>query len=88
MFKYTALFLALFAPLTAYAADDEDLRDIREQIHQLKESYEQRIQQLEQRLQRWINRRRTGHCRRRQLPNVSTTRHDVAGSPPFGFGPV
>ena len=51
MFKYTALFLALFAPLTAYAADDEDLRDIREQIHQLKESYEQRIQQLEQRLQ-------------------------------------
>jgi hypothetical protein len=51
MFKYTALCVALFAPLSAYAATDDDLRAIREQIQQLKESYEQRITQLEQRLQ-------------------------------------
>ena len=51
MFKTTALCLALFAPLSAYAATDEDLRAIREQIQQLKENYEQRIQQLELRLQ-------------------------------------
>ena len=57
MFKYTALCVALFAPLSAYASTDtplsskEDLQTIRVQIQQLKESYEQRIQQLEQRLQ-------------------------------------
>jgi len=51
MFKYTALCVALFAPLSAHAATDEDLRAIREQIQQLKQSYEQRIAQLEQRLQ-------------------------------------
>lgn len=55
MFKYTALCVALFAPLSAYAANDaqtnEDLRAIREQIQQLKDSYELRITQLEQRLQ-------------------------------------
>lgn len=51
MFKYTALCVALFAPLSACAATDEDLRAIREQIQQLKQSYEQRITQLEQRLQ-------------------------------------
>ena len=51
MFKYTVLCVALFAPLSAYAAADEDLRAIREQIQQLKENYEQRIMQLEQRLQ-------------------------------------
>jgi hypothetical protein len=51
MFKYTALCVALFAPLSAYAASDDDLRAIREQIQQLKENYEQRINQLEQRLQ-------------------------------------
>jgi hypothetical protein len=58
MFKYTALCVALLAPVSAYAATDAsstnnnaDLRAIREQIQQLKESYEQRIQQLEQRLQ-------------------------------------
>ena len=51
MFKYTVLCVALLAPLSAYAANDEDLRAIREQVRQLKESYEQRISQLEQRLQ-------------------------------------
>ena len=51
MFKYTALCVALFAPLSTYAASDEDLRAIRAQIQQLKENYEQRITQLEQRLQ-------------------------------------
>ena len=51
MFKYTALCVALLAPLSAHAATDEDLRAIREQIQQLKQSYEQRIAQLEQRLQ-------------------------------------
>ena len=51
MFKYTALCVALLAPLSAYAANDDDLRAIREQIRQLKENYEQRISQLEQRLQ-------------------------------------
>lgn len=51
MFKYTALCVALFAPLSAHAANDEDLRAIRDEIRQLKDSYEQRIAQLEQRLQ-------------------------------------
>ncbi len=51
MFKYTALCVALFTPLSAYAANDDDLRAIREQIQQLKQNYEQRITQLEQRLQ-------------------------------------
>jgi len=51
MFKYTVLCVALFAPLSAHAVTDEDLRVIREQIQQLKQSYEQRITQLEQRLQ-------------------------------------
>ncbi len=51
MFKYTALCVALFAPLCAHAANDEDLRAIRDEIQQLKDSYEQRIAQLEQRLQ-------------------------------------
>lgn len=51
MFKYTALCVALFAPLCAHAANDEDLRAIRDEIRQLKDSYEQRIAQLEQRLQ-------------------------------------
>jgi hypothetical protein len=50
MFKYTALCVALFAPLFAYGATDDDLRTIREQIQQLKVSDEQRISQLEQRL--------------------------------------
>jgi len=57
MFKYTALCVALLAPLSVHAANNdqatsnEDLRAIREQIRQLKDSYEQRITQLEQRLQ-------------------------------------
>ena len=51
MFKYTALCVALFAPLSVHAATDEDLRAIREQIQQLKQSYEQRITRLEQSLQ-------------------------------------
>ncbi|KAF0202075.1 MAG: hypothetical protein FD173_2040 [Gallionellaceae bacterium] len=51
MFKYSALFVALFAPFAAHAATDEDLRAIRAQIEQLKSNYEQRIQLLEQRLQ-------------------------------------
>lgn len=51
MFKYTALCVALFAPLCTHAANDEDLRAIRDEIRQLKDSYEQRIAQLEQRLQ-------------------------------------
>ena len=50
MFKHSALFVALFAPLAAHAATDEDLRAIRAQIEQLRSDYEQRIAQLEQRL--------------------------------------
>lgn len=49
--KQAMLSVALSLPLNVYAASDEDLRDIREQIKQLKEIYEQRITQLEQRLQ-------------------------------------
>jgi hypothetical protein len=49
--KQAMLCVALSMPLNVYAASDEDLRDIREQIKQLKESYERRITQLEQRLQ-------------------------------------
>ncbi len=51
MFKTTALCVALLAPISAYAATDDDLHAIREEIRQMKQSYEQRIQQLEQRLQ-------------------------------------
>jgi hypothetical protein len=43
MFKYTALCAALFAPLSAHATNDDDLRAMREQIQQM----EQRLQQAE-----------------------------------------
>lgn len=43
--------LALVAPLSAQAADNAELAQIREQIRQMKESYEARIQSLEKRLQ-------------------------------------
>lgn len=43
--------LALIAPLSAQAADNAELAQIREQIKQMKESYEARIQSLEKRLQ-------------------------------------
>ena len=43
--------LALAAPLSAQAADNAELAQIREQIKQMKESYEARIQSLEKRLQ-------------------------------------
>ncbi len=43
--------LALAAPLSAQAADNAELAQIREQIKQMKESYESRIQSLEKRLQ-------------------------------------
>jgi hypothetical protein len=49
--KHAILCVALTLPLNVYAASDQDLSDIREQIKQLKDSYEQRITQLEQRLQ-------------------------------------
>ncbi len=38
MFKYTALFVALFAPLSSYAATDEDLHAIREQVAEANEA--------------------------------------------------
>lgn len=46
-----ALAVAFGMPLAAYAADDRELAQIREQIQQLKEAYEARIQALERRLQ-------------------------------------
>ncbi|MEW6562645.1 MAG: hypothetical protein AB1400_05365 [Pseudomonadota bacterium] len=46
-----AMALALAMPVSALAADEADLRAIREQIAALKAQYEQRISQLEQRLQ-------------------------------------
>ncbi len=51
MFKYTTLCAALLLSLSAHAAGDEDLREIRGQIKQLQEDYQQRMLQLEQRLQ-------------------------------------
>jgi hypothetical protein len=54
MFKTTvlsaALAAALFNPLSASAADDQDLAAIRAQISAMKASYEARLQALEQRL--------------------------------------
>jgi hypothetical protein len=47
----TALAAACVAPLSALAADDRELTEIRDQIRQMKESYEARIQALEMRLQ-------------------------------------
>ena len=38
-------------PHAGYAATDDDLRELREQVRQLKESYEKRIEALEKRLQ-------------------------------------
>jgi hypothetical protein len=55
MFKTTVLGAALAAalcnPLTAAAADDQELAAIRAQIREMKDSYEARLQALEQRLQ-------------------------------------
>jgi hypothetical protein len=55
MFKTTvlraALAAALIVPLSASAADDNELAAIRAQIREMKESYEARLQALEQRLQ-------------------------------------
>jgi hypothetical protein len=47
----TALAAVCAAPLSAFAADDRQLAEIREQIRQMKENYEARIQALEARLQ-------------------------------------
>lgn len=43
MFKHNAIFLALLVPVIANAADDVDLRNLREQVQQL----EQRVQRTE-----------------------------------------
>ena len=51
MFKYAPFIMALFAPLSAHAASDEDLRNLGEQIKQLQDHQQQRILQLEQQLQ-------------------------------------
>jgi hypothetical protein len=42
---------ALAAPLSAQAADDKELAEIRAQLREMKQSYEARLQVLEQRLQ-------------------------------------
>ncbi|CAN0349892.1 unnamed protein product, partial [Phaeothamnion confervicola] len=46
-----AVATALAAPCAAFAASDEDLKELREQVRQLKDSYEKRIEALERRLQ-------------------------------------
>lgn len=46
----TALAAAFGLPLSASAADKDDLAQIRAQLHQMQENYEARIQALEQRL--------------------------------------
>ncbi len=55
MFRNTVLTAALAAafcaPISASAADDKELAQIRDEIKQLKENYETRIQSLEKRLQ-------------------------------------
>ncbi|HJU72086.1 MAG TPA: hypothetical protein VJ603_09575 [Paucimonas sp.] len=55
MLKHTVLAVALAAafgaPLHAFAADDRELLQIREEIGQMKKTYEARIQALEHRLQ-------------------------------------
>lgn len=51
MLKHASLLAALLVPLSAHAADDEDLRAIRAELKQLKNHYEQRLSELEQRLQ-------------------------------------
>ena len=50
IWMHGALALAMSVPFPAWAANDADLAEIREQIRQLKESYEARIQALEQKL--------------------------------------
>jgi hypothetical protein len=47
----TALAAACAAPFSAFAADERELAEIRDQIRQMKENYEARIQSLEMRLQ-------------------------------------
>ncbi|MDB5764770.1 MAG: hypothetical protein JWQ21_3765 [Herminiimonas sp.] len=47
----TALAAALGTSLSAYAADDQGLAQMREEIRQMKQDYEARIQALEKRLQ-------------------------------------
>ena len=55
MFKTTVLMTAMAAacssPSDAFAANDQELTEIRAQIHAMKDAYEARLQALEQRLQ-------------------------------------
>ena len=54
MFKQNVTALAVAAalgvPQAAYAATEDDLKELREQVRQLKEVYEKRIESLEKRL--------------------------------------
>lgn len=54
MYKHRLMAFAValsMLPHAVYAATDDDLRDLREQVRQLKEVYEKRIEALEKRLQ-------------------------------------
>lgn len=50
--KRILLGAALAAPLHAQAADDADLRALREELHQLQQTYQKRLEELENRLQK------------------------------------
>ena len=88
MFKHTVLCAALLAPLSAYAANDEDLRAIREQIRQLKENYEQRISQLEQRLQQAEANSKNAESAATQAQVTAQQDHHPATSSEGSFNPA
>ncbi len=88
MFKYTALCVALFAPLSACAASDDDLRAMREEIQQLKDDYGQRIQQLEQRLQQAETASRNARDTATQAEAAAQQANHPAASAAGAFNPA
>ena len=88
MFKYTALCVALFAPLSTHAATDEDLHTIREQIQQLKQNYEQRITQMEQRLQQAEANSKSAESTAMQAQAVAQQAGHPAASSEGAFNPA
>ena len=74
---------ALALPPAAFAASDEDLKELREQVRQLKESYEKRIEALEKRLQQ--TEKAAGNAEV-AASNAQSSAHQVAqaGSRPAG----
>lgn len=89
MYKYwlVAHVVALSAlPVAAWAATEDDLKELREQVRQLKESYEKRIEALEKRLQQTEQAAGKADAAAAQAQAVASQAAVQAGSRPAGEG--